>query len=155
MKKYVASYFAAAVLMLAFDAVWIGYLARDFYQAGIGHLMAASPRLGVAVLFYGVYALGLVVFVIAPQSRSLHGNWLSAMLRGALLGLVAYGTYDLTNLATLRDWPLSVALVDLAWGAWASACASLAGRAAWLRCSPQPPVKEQRLYDRRIYDRRF
>lgn len=135
MKKYVYSYVAAAVLMLVFDGVWIGIVARDFYQQGIGHLMAPSPRLDAALLFYGVYALGLVVFVVAPQSKERASTWLSTLLRGALFGLVAYATYDLTNLATLRDWPVQVALVDMAWGALASGCASVAGRAAWRRCT--------------------
>jgi uncharacterized membrane protein len=155
MKKYVFSYFAAALVMLAFDGLWLGLLARDFYQQGIGHLMAARPRLDAALLFYALYTLGLVALVLAPLAQSRRGTWKMAMLRGALFGLVAYGTYDLTNLATLRDWPVQVAWVDMAWGAWASAWATLAGRAAWLTCCPRPPVKDPGFYDRRIYDRRF
>jgi len=139
MKKYVAAYGSAALLMLLFDVVWIGFLARDFYRQGIGHLMAAGPRLDAALLFYVIYALGLLVFVIAPQAQMRASTWLSVMLRGALFGLVAYATYDLTNLATLRDWPLRVALVDMAWGAFASGSACLAGRAAWRWCSPRSP----------------
>jgi uncharacterized membrane protein len=139
MKKYVAAYGSAALLMLLFDVVWIGFVARDLYQQGIGHLMAASPRLDAALLFYAVYALGLLVFVIAPQAQLRSSTWLSALWRGALFGLVAYATYDLTNLATLRDWPLQVALVDMAWGAFASSCACLAGRAAWRWCAPRNP----------------
>lgn len=139
MKKYVAAYVSAAMLMLVFDVVWIGVVARDFYQQGIGHLMAASPRLDAALLFYVVYVLGLLVFVIAPQAQMRGGTWLSAMSRGALFGLVAYATYDLTNLATLKDWPVQVALVDMAWGAWASGCASLAGRTAWRWFAPRSP----------------
>ena len=104
MKKYVAAYGSAALLML---------------------------------LFYVVYALGLLVIVIATQAQLLAGTWLSVMSRGALFGLVAYATYDLTNLATLKDWPLQVALVYMAWGAFASGCASLAGRAAWRWCAPR------------------
>jgi uncharacterized membrane protein len=139
MKKYVAAYVSAALLMLLFDGVWIGVVARDFYQQGIGHLMAASPRFDAASLFYVVYALGLLVFVIAPQAQMRSSTWHSAMLRGALFGLVAYATYDLSNLATLRDWPVQVAVVDMAWGAFASSCASIAGRAAWRWCAPRSP----------------
>ena len=133
MKKVVAAYVSVALCMLVLDVVWIGFVARTFYLQGIGHLMAASPRLDAALLFYAVYALGLVVFVVAPQAQKRSGSWLSTLLRGALFGVVAYATYDLTNLATLRDWPVRVTLVDMAWGALASGCASLAGYAAWRR----------------------
>lgn len=139
MKKYVAAYGSAALLMLLFDVVWIGFLARDFYQQGIGHLMAAGPRLDAALLFYLVYPIGLLAFVISPQAQLRSSTRVSVMSRGALFGLVAYATYDLTNLATLRDWPVQVAVVDMAWGAFASSCACLAGRAAWRWSAPRIP----------------
>ena len=129
MQKYFAAYAAAALLMVVLDVIWIGFIAKPLYQEGIGHLMASQPRLDAALLFYAVYALGLVMFVIAPQGHSV--DWQSTLVRGALFGLVAYATYDLSNLATLRDWPVRVAVVDMAWGAIASCSAAAAGKASW------------------------
>lgn len=129
MNKYVATYAATALLLLALDLLWIGVLAKALYQNGIGHLMAAEPRLGVAALFYALYALGLVLFVVAPQGAS--GSWTSTLVHGALFGLVAYATYDLTNLATLKDWPVGLSLLDMGWGALVSCAAAAAGKLAW------------------------
>lgn len=129
MNKYVATYAATALLLLALDLLWIGVLAKTLYQNGIGHLMATEPRLGVAALFYALYALGLVVFVVAPQGSS--GSWPSTLVHGALFGLMAYATYDLTNLATLKDWPVGLSLLDMAWGAAVSTAAVTGGRLVW------------------------
>ena len=126
-----AAFAAVALAMLALDAVWLGLLAASMYRAGIGHLMLAEPVLPAALAFYLVYAAGLVTFVVQPQSAGARSR---TALMGALFGCVAYGTYDLSNLATLRGWPVGLALVDIAWGALASAAASVAGRVAaeWL-----------------------
>jgi uncharacterized membrane protein len=128
MTKYLASYAAAAVLMLALDGLWLGLLAKDFYQQGLGHLMANSPRWLPALLFYVLYPLGLLYFAVLPQSQD--AGLAQTMLRGALFGLFAYGTYDLSNLATLKDWPVLVSIVDVVWGILASCLAALSGRLA-------------------------
>jgi uncharacterized membrane protein len=135
LKTYMASWLTCACVMVVLDVLWIGVIAASLYQAGIGHLMAPSPNVGVAVLFYAVYALGLVVFVVQPHyanpSRTL------VPLRGALFGFCAYATYDLTNLATLKDWPYWLAALDMAWGSVISAAAALAGQQVWCRLSPK------------------
>lgn len=133
MNKYVATYAATALLLLALDFLWIGVLAKALYQSGIGHLMAAEPRLGVAALFYALYPLGLVLFVVAPQGRSM--GWPGTLVQGALFGLFAYATYDLTNLATLKDWPVGLSLLDMGWGALVSCVGAAAGKLAWEKCA--------------------
>lgn len=112
----------AAPLIGAIDFLWIGIIARGFYQEGIGHLFAASFNIPAAVAFYVIYAVGLAIFVVAPaiEARSV----VNALIFGALFGFFAYAAYDLTNLATLRDWPLSVTFADMAWGAFLSSIVS-------------------------------
>lgn len=131
MNKYVATYAATTLVLLALDGLWIGVVAKSLYQNGIGHLMAAQPRLGVAALFYLLYPVGLLLFVVAPQGVS--GSWTSTLVHGALFGFFAYATYDLTNLATLRDWPVGLSLLDMAWGAVVSTAAAASGKLAWDR----------------------
>ena len=130
MKKQLAAYFAALLTMLVLDGAWIGFAARSFYQSGIGHLMADAPYLPAALLFYLVYPVGLMLFVIVPMASK---TTRQALLRGALFGFFAYATYDLSNWATLKSWPASVAVVDMLWGAFATACATACARFAWGR----------------------
>ena len=87
--------------------------------------MAEKPNLPAAAAFYSIYLVGIVVFAVMPAARN--GGWVSALLLGSLLGLVAYSTYDLTNLATFSRWPLVVTVVDMVWGTFITAVASLAG----------------------------
>ena len=110
---------------LVLDALWLGLVAPSFYKANIGHLMTDSPNFVAAGLFYLLYVAGLVVFVTGRE-----GNLKQAAIRGAFFGLLCYATYDLTNLATLRDWPVLVTVVDLIWGTFASTVTSVA--AIWL-----------------------
>jgi uncharacterized membrane protein len=128
MTKFLVAYAVTITVMLVLDVLWIGVIAKPLYQQGIGHLMAEQPRLGVAVGFYLMYAVGLVVFAVNQGGSA--GDWKSAMLYGALFGFFAYATYDLTNLATLRNWPVSLALIDIAWGTAVSAVCAGAGRFA-------------------------
>ena len=107
-------YFLALLIFLGIDALWLGLVAPGFYRSQIGHLMAETPNLFAAGIFYLLFVGVLVHFVIEPALRI--GTIREAWVRGALFGLVTYATYDLTNLATLRDWPLLVTIVDLAWG---------------------------------------
>ena len=132
MKKYLAAYGATLVAVLALDLLWLGLIAQAWYQQGIGHLMATEPKFGIAALFYLVYALGLVVFVVVPTGRgSRPAGWREPLVRGAMFGFFAYATYDLTNWATLRDWPWQVAMVDMLWGATVSSLSAWAGWLAW------------------------
>jgi len=124
-KKHLWAYAGTAAVMLLLDALWLGLVAASLYQQGIGHLMADSPRVGVAALFYAVYAAGLVVFAVVPAR-----DRRNAALKGALFGFFAYATYDLTNLATLKEWPAWIAALDIGWGALVSAASAAAGRAA-------------------------
>ena len=131
--KTVLAWAATLIVMLLVDGLWLGVIAKSTYQAGIGHLMASQPRLGVAALFYLLYPVGLVVFAVLPGMAD--GGVPRAALLGALFGLFAYGTYDLTNLSVMRDWPLKISLIDMAWGAFASGLASAGGAfaAGWIR----------------------
>jgi len=124
--KWLAAYAATAATMLALDLLWIGWLARPLYVQGIGHLMAERPNLVVAAVFYLVYAAGLIVFALGPNEAT--PGFGRAAVTGALFGLFAYATYDLSNLATLRDWPTGLSLLDMAWGCVASAAATAAGK---------------------------
>ncbi len=107
-------YFIALPIFFGLDMVWLGLVAKNFYTKQIGVLMTPKVNWAAAILFYLLFLAGLVVFVIAPAVEK--DSWIRALLFGALFGLVTYATYDLTNLATLRDWPLALAVVDLIWG---------------------------------------
>ncbi len=114
MTRYLVLYLAAATVFLPLDMAWLGLIARDFYQSRLGPLLLDRPQAGVAFLFYAIYLAGIVIFAMGPALAA--GSWRTALLYGALFGFFAYATYDLTNLATLKGFPLSVALVDMAWG---------------------------------------
>jgi uncharacterized membrane protein len=109
--------------MLLADAVWLGAVAMPIYKSGIGHLMAAEPQWMAGLAFYLLYAAGLLVLVVQPASMRPR----ALLAKGALFGLCAYGTYDLSNLATLRGWPWTLSLVDMAWGSAISAGAAWVG----------------------------
>jgi uncharacterized membrane protein len=134
MNRYLAGYVAAAAVLVALDMLWLGVIAKATYQQAIGHLMADKPDIAAAVAFYVLYAAGLVVFVLAPQADQ--PAWSQTLLRGALFGFFAYATYDLSNLATLKGWPLSLTLIDLVWGSALSAAAAGAGKAAMNWAAP-------------------
>ena len=125
---------AYATMVLAMgllDGVWLGLVAQPLYARGIGHLMAEQPALGPALAFYIVYPLGLLRFAVQPMLA--RPGWREPLLTAAAFGFFAYATYDLSNWATLKDWPASLAIMDMAWGALASTLAAAAGRWAWLR----------------------
>ncbi len=117
-------YFIALPTLLALDALWLGVITRNFYKEQIGFLMKTNVNWTAALIFYVLFIVGLVLFVISPALAN--GSWTQAILMGALFGLITYATYDLTNLATLKDWPLLVTVVDLIWGAFISAAVSVA-----------------------------
>ena len=115
-------YAIALPVFLAMDMVWLGLVAKNFYRNQIGFLMRTDINWAAAIVFYLLFVVGLVLFVIAPAIEK--NSWLHALLFGALFGLITYATYDLSNLATLKDWPLLVTVVDLAWGALLAASVS-------------------------------
>jgi uncharacterized membrane protein len=123
--SFFKTYLLTLIPFLILDGLWLGLVAPAFYKTHIGHLMSANPNVIAAILFYLLYVVGLVVFVTGRE-----GTLQQTALRGAFFGLLCYATYDLTNLATLKDWPVIVTVVDLVWGTLASAATSLS--AAWL-----------------------
>ncbi|GFM79684.1 membrane protein [Pseudomonas cichorii] len=131
MKKVLTAYFSTLLAFLILDGIWLGLLMGSTYRDWLGPLMLAAPLLGPAVVFYLLYAAGLVIFGVLPALKAQRLG--HATLYSGLLGLIAYGTYDLTNWATLQGWPAQLALVDLAWGTVVSALAGTAGYLATRR----------------------
>ena len=109
-------YLVIAVLFLAIDSVWLSLVANKFYKSQIGPLLLAKPKFGPAGIFYALYVLGIQVFALSPALRE--DSLMYALGGGALLGLLMYATYDLTNLATLKGWKAKLVVVDMAWGAF-------------------------------------
>lgn len=118
------SFVVALVVMAILDAVWLGVVSREFYKARLGQLLLDKPIWSIAILFYVVHAAGIAIFPV--QLALAAGTWSSALLYGGLFGFCVYAAYDLTNLATLRGWPMAVSAVDLTWGAAVTAAATLA-----------------------------
>jgi uncharacterized membrane protein len=125
MLKYFLAYVATGIAFCALDFAWLTLVAPKFYQAQIGQLLLDKPNFLPALVFYVLYTGGLVVFCVSPAINA--DEWTHALVMGALFGLVAYATYDLSNLATLKGWSTSLTLVDIAWGASASSAASIFG----------------------------
>ncbi|HEV7305373.1 DUF2177 family protein [Ensifer sp.] len=125
---YVVSYAATALVFMGLDFLWLVYATPTIYRSRLGELLLAQPNLGAAAAFYLLYVGGIVYFAVVPAHAS--GAWTTAVVSGALLGLVAYGTYDMTNLATLKGWSLQVSLIDMLWGVVVTA--SSAGLGYWL-----------------------
>ena len=132
MAFYTKLYFTTLIAFFAIDMVWLGLVARTFYRNQLGFLLSPNTNWGAAIIFYLLFIAGILVFVVLP---GLEDNSLkTTILRAALFGLVTYATYDLTNLATVKDWPLLVTIVDLAWGTVLSIAVSCVGFLAgkWL-----------------------
>lgn len=111
---YLKLYLIALPIFFLVDMTWLGLIAKNFYRSQIGTLIKPEVNWIAAVTFYLLFLAGLVFFVIAPAVEK--KQWLQALLTGAFFGLVTYATYDLTNLAVAKDWPLLVTIVDLLWG---------------------------------------
>jgi uncharacterized membrane protein len=118
-------YGACIVAFFAIDFVWLSTMNSRFYQPRLGSLLAEQPKLGVAAGFYLLYVIGVVALAVIPGLRE--GAVLAALWRGALFGLLAYATYDLTNLATLQGWPWELAVVDMIWGTVLTGTVSVIG----------------------------
>ena len=117
---------AALVTILVLDGLWLGLIAKDLYKNEMGSLLAVQIRVLPAIVFYAVYPAALVFLTVATPP----GSWPAAALRGAVLGLAAYGAYDLTNMAIVKDWPVRISLIDWAWGGLIGAAAAAAAYAA-------------------------
>jgi len=122
-KQMVLLYLMTLAVFFMIDMVWLGAVAKGFYRKHLGALMGPKVVWPAAILFYLLFIVGLLVFVVRPALTA--GQPLQALAFGALFGLIAYATYDLTNLATMKDWPLVVTVVDLAWGACLGGLVSL------------------------------
>lgn len=125
MKPLLAAFLAAGAVFLVIDGIWLTVMANLLYRPMIGHLIAEQFKLGPAVAFYLIYLIGLVYFGVRPGLAA--QNWRAAALNGAALGFVAYGTYDLTSHAVMRDWPAALTVIDMAWGTALTALAATAG----------------------------
>lgn len=125
MTKFLLTWLICFVVFLVIDLAWIGGVARSFYRTQIGHLLAEDFRMVAAMLFYVFYVAGIVWFCMWGAE-----GWKAAAINGALFGFFCYATYDMTNYATLRDWPLQMVLVDIAWGTVLTA--SVAGIGTYL-----------------------
>lgn len=113
MTSFLLTYLISVPIFFVIDMVWLGVVARSFYQSQLGPLLGPVNWVA-AIIFYLVFLLGLTFFATQPALQAL--SWQKALLLGALFGFFTYATYDLTNLATLKGWPLAVSLVDMAWG---------------------------------------
>jgi len=123
--RFLVAYLATAVVFLGFDAIWLTRVALGLYRRELGGLLLDKPNLAIAGIFYLLFVVGIVVLAIYPALNG--GSWVNALLMGAVLGLVAYGTYDITNLSTLKNWSVTVTLADLAWGTVLTGVAATAG----------------------------
>lgn len=114
MLGYIKTYMVALIVFFCVDIVWLVFVAKKFYQNELGFIMSSKPNWWAAIIFYLIFIVGLVFFVIHPAE--VKDSWQYALLVGMLFGFVTYATYDLTNLATLKDWPLVITVIDMIWG---------------------------------------
>ncbi|MDA7947067.1 MAG: DUF2177 family protein [Hyphomicrobiaceae bacterium] len=125
MVQFLTAYIVTAVVFLSIDFIWLSKIAKRFYFDRLGGLLLKKPHMGAAVAFYAIYVVGIIIFAVAPALREQSAS--TALIYGALFGFFAYATYDMTNYATLRNWSLSVSLVDIAWGTFLTGVSSSLG----------------------------
>ncbi len=126
MLKFLPAYIATIITMFILDLIWLSQIAQPLYKAGIGHLMADAPKLGFAAIFYLVFVFGLFWFAVRPSIGTKGVK--SAFIAGALFGFFIYASYDLTNLALLKDWPLTLSMIDITWGTSLSGVCAAVGK---------------------------
>ena len=126
--KHLVAWAATFIVLLVIDMLWLGVVAKNMYQEAMGDLMSPQPRLAFAAVFYLLYPIGLLIFAILPGIDA--QSVTRAAVLGALFGLFCYSTYDLTNLAVVRNWPLALSFIDIAWGTLVSGVAAAAGALA-------------------------
>ncbi|WP_372770430.1 DUF2177 family protein [Lutibacter sp.] len=112
--KNLLIYGIATVIFFALDMVWLGLIAKNFYREKLGFILAPDVNWWAAIIFYLIYIGGILHFAILPAMRE--HRWQTALIQGAVLGFLCYATYDLTNMATIKNWPLKVVVVDIIWG---------------------------------------
>jgi uncharacterized membrane protein len=128
MTATIVAYIATLIVFVVVDILWLGYIAREYYFSQIGHLLAPQFNLLAVFVFYLVYVVGIVIFAVLPALAA--GGVMKALMMGALFGFFCYATYDLTNLATLKNWSLPMSLIDMAWGSFLTGVAAAVGTAA-------------------------
>jgi uncharacterized membrane protein len=131
--KFVVAYAATAFVFLALDILWLTTIALKFYREQLGPMLLDKPSLPIAAAFYLIYVGAIVALAVLPALNG--GTWVNALVAGAILGVAAYGTYDITNLATLKGWPVILSATDLAWGTALTAVSATFGYAVtlWLK----------------------
>ncbi len=135
MIQIVVAYVSTAMAMLALDSIWLKLTADPLYRAKLSHLMAPEFNLAPAAIFYLIYVAGITVLAVMPALAD--GKLTTALTRGAVLGLVAYATYDLTNQATLRGWSTTITVIDLCWGTFLTGFAASVGCWATTQIAPR------------------
>ena len=123
--KLIALYGICVAVFFALDFTWLSTATSRIYQPMLGDLLAKQPKLGVAAAFYLLYVVGIVALAIVPGLQE--GSVVGALWRGALFGFLAYATYDLTNLSTIRDWPWQLSVIDMTWGTVLNSLVAVAG----------------------------
>ena len=112
--KYIALFFITTLIFFAIDILWLGVIAKNFYRDKLSFIFTGEVNWQAAIIFYLIYIIGILYFAIIPGIHT--GNWKIVLLNGAFLGFLCYATYDLTNMATIKQWPLSVVIIDIIWG---------------------------------------
>ena len=123
--KLIVSYFLTTIVFFAIDMTWLGFIAKDFYRKYLGGFLSNTVNWPAAFIFYFIFIIGIFIFCIMPAIEKQSVS--KAIVMGALFGFFTYATYDLTNLATLRNWPLTIVLVDIIWGMFLTAMVSITG----------------------------
>ena len=126
-KELVIAYVVVVLAIALLDLLWLGVIAKPLYMRGMGHLMAEQPNFVAAALFYLVFAAGLMVFVLLPSGAQ--AGYAKLAITGALFGFFCYSVYDLTNLAVLKDWPVGLSIIDVAWGTLVGGVSVVAAKA--------------------------
>ena len=123
--KYLIGYVLTAIVFFAIDILWLGFIGKGIYQKYLGHLLSSNVNWVAAIIFYLMFIVGIFLFAIQPALMS--NSVKTSLLWGALFGFFTYATYDFTNLATLKDWPLAIVFIDITWGVFLTASVSTAG----------------------------
>jgi len=124
-KSALLSYFLTLIVFLIVDLVWLGFIARGLYKKYLGSFLSENVNWTAAIIFYLIYVIGIFIFAIQPAINK--DSAMHAIIMGSIFGALAYATYDLTNLATLKDWPLPIVIIDIVWGSILTLIVSLAG----------------------------
>lgn len=131
--KIIYAYLLTTIVFFVIDLLWLGLIAKGLYNRYLGSFLAEQVNWTAAIIFYLLFIIGIFIFVILPALEQ--QSYMKALIYGALFGFFTYATYDLTNLATLKDWPLQIVFIDIIWGAFLTASVSVSGYyiAQWLK----------------------